>query len=192
MNKIIELESLCECGRGSAKITDTHIDIEITGIIGGMKVWLIGGEEAEKVGNVVNGHLSRDVDTTRHTGILVTQSGRQIFIGQYARAKNDEITNTYGEEYVEIGGVRLKKITGKSYGDFCDEIKYLLSHRKVYLNYKKYGHYCAIENQEWGALALKYEEGAENPLEHFGDMCICKNGYVMVCVDKKTKKIRKL
>ena len=96
------------------------------------------------------------------------------------------------QEFVEIDGIRLKKITDKSYGNFCDEIRYLLSNRGVYRNYKRYGYYCAAENQEWGALALKYEEDGENPLEHFGDMCIYKNGYVMVCVDKKTKKIRKL
>ena len=155
-------------------------------------MWLIGGEEAEKVGNIVNGHLSRDVDTRRHTGVLVTQSGRQLFIGQYGEKKEMQEVKLPIEEFVEIDGVRLKKITDKNYGNFCDEIKYLLSNRKVYRNYKKYGCYYAVENGEWGALALKCEENAENPLEQFGNMCICKNGYVMVCVDKKTKQIKKL
>ena len=192
MEKIIELESLCEVGKGNAKITDTHIDVEISGIIGGMKVWLIGGEEAEKVGNIVNGRLARDIDTTRHTGVLVTQSGRQLFIGQYGEKKEIKEVRPPVEEFIEIDGVRLKKIKDKNYGSFCDELKYLLSNRRVYQNYKKYGFYCAAENQEWGALALKYEENEENPLEYFGDMCICKDGYIMVCVDKRTKKIKKL
>lgn len=192
MQKNIELTSLCEIGRGTAKITNTHIDVEVSGIIGGMKVWLIGGEEAEKVGNIVNGRLSRDIDTTCHTGVLVTQSGRQLFIGQYGEKKGAGEVKLPIEEFVEIDGVRLKKITDKNYGNFCDELRYLLSNRKVYRNYKKYGYYCLAENGEWGALALKCEENAENPLGQFGDMCICKNGYVMVCVDKKTKKIRKI
>ena len=192
MEKNIELTSLCEMGKGNAKITDTHIEIKVSGIIGGMKVWLIGGDEAEKVGNIVNGHLSRDADTTRHTGVLVTQSGRQLFIGQYGEKKEINEVNLPTEEFIEIDGIKLKKMTDKNYGNFCDELKYLLSNRRVYQNYKKYGYYCAMENPEWGALALKYEENTENPLEYFGDMCICKNGYVMVCVDKKTKKIRKI
>lgn len=192
MEKIIELTSLCEMGKGTAKITDTNVKIEVSGIIGGMKVWLIGGEEAEKVGNIVNGRLSRDIDTSRHTGILVTQSGRQLFIGQYGEKNTTKETILPVEEFVEIDGIKLRKITDKSFGSFCDELKYILSNRKVYQNYKRYGYYCAAENPEWGALALKYEENGENPLGYFGDMCICKDGYVMVCVDKKTKKIRKM
>lgn len=192
MEKTIELTPLCGMGKGVARITDSNIRIDVNGIIGGMKVWLIGGEEAEKVGNIVNGKLSRDIDTTRHTGVLVTQSGRQLFIGNYGDEKTSGDFKIPSEEFVEIDGVKLKKIRDKNYGTFCEELRYILSNRRVYDNYKKYGYYCAAENGEWGALALKYEENAENPLEHFGDMCICKNGYVMVCVDKKTKKIRKL
>ena len=52
-----------------------------------MKVWLIGGEEAEKVGNIVNGKLEKKVDTTRHTGILIPQGGRKLFIGQYGEKR---------------------------------------------------------------------------------------------------------
>lgn len=191
MKKNIELTSLCEAGKGWAEIGDSYIKIDVSGINGGMKVWLIGGEEAEKVGNIVNGKLFREVDTTRHTGVLVTQSGRQLFICHYGENKEKE-EKLPVEEFVEINGIKLKKITDKNYGGFCDELKYLLSNRRVYQNYKRNGYYCVTENPEWGALALKCEGNAENPLEQFGDMCICKNGYVMVCVDKKTKKIRKL
>ena len=111
MEKIIELTPLAEIGKGHARITENRVEVEINGIIGGMKVWLVGGEEAEKVGNIVNGKLSREIDTTRHTGILITQSGRQIMVGKYV---DGEITpppetEKKADEFIELSGIRLKK-----------------------------------------------------------------------------------
>ena len=84
MEKIIELKPLCEMGKGIAKVTPDGVKIEVQGVIGSMKAWLVGGEEPEKIGNLVEGKLARSVDTTRHNGILITQNGRQIFMGAYA------------------------------------------------------------------------------------------------------------
>ncbi len=193
MKKVINLTPLAEIGSGKATITDDSVEIEISGIAGGMKVWMIGNEEAEKVGNIVNGHLQKSIDTTRHTGILVTQSGRQMMMGHYG--EKEEIkppVSLNEEEPIEAGGLRLKKITQRSYSSFGEEMRYLLSNRSVYENYKKHGYYYAAEDNRYGALALKYEEKEENPLKYFGDMCKIKDGHIIVCIDKQTKKIKRI
>ncbi len=190
MKKTIELTPLAEIGKGQAKITDRSLEVEIQGISGGMKVWLVGGEEAAKVGNIVEGRLLKAIDTTRHHGILVTQSGRQIMYGEYRESDKNDFSPE--ETALEFNNIRLKKITEKSYAKFSDEICYILSHRGVYRNFRKYGYYCAGESSDSSAVAFRLEDEEENPLERFKDMCMYKDGYVIVCVDKKTKKIKKL
>ncbi len=193
MEKIIKLTQLADIGNGSARITENSVDIEVNGISGGMKVWLVGGCEAEKVGNIVNGRLSKKIDTTNHTGILITQSGRQMMFGRYEETSNEMPMETMPEDnFMTIGGVKLKKITQRSYDSFSDEMRYLLSNRSVYENYKKHGYYCLSEDSRYGTLALKCEENEENPLAYFGDMCSIKDGYVIVCIDKETKKFKKV
>ena len=193
MEKIIELTPLADLGKCKAKVTDVSVEIETVGVNGGMKVWLVGGAEAEKVGNVVGGRLVKTIDTTRHNGILITQSGRQMFIGRYGEGESSAgIFPASADEFVEIGGIRLKKVVDKSFEGLCDELRYILSNRKVFRNYRKHGCYYVCENHDSGALAFRYEENDENPLAAFGDMCVLKNGYVMVCVDRKTKKFRKI
>jgi hypothetical protein len=71
-------------------------------------------------------------------------------------------------------------------------LKYILSNNSAYQSYKKHGHYWAGESESDGVLAFKYEENDENPFEKFGDMCLYKNGYVIVCVDKVTKSLKKI
>ena len=132
MEKIIELTPLCEVGKGSANVSDNFVKIEVHGIIGSMKAWLVGREEAEKIGNLVDGKLYRKVDTTRHNGILITQNGRQIFMGAYA----ESIVPTKKGENVPFPeeGIKWRKITEKSYAGLCEELRYILSHKNIYTN----------------------------------------------------------
>ena len=190
MEKIIELKPLCEIGRGTAKITPSSVKIDVFGIIGSMKAWLVGKEEAEKIGNLVEGKLSKNIDTSQHSGILITQNGRQILMGTYAENIKPEID--VSPLPLDGGAYSWKKITGKSYAGLCEELRYILSNRNVYQNYKRFGHYWAGENETCGALALRCEKEEENPFSAFSDMCEYKNGYVIVCVDKNTKKFRKI
>lgn len=191
MKKIIELTPLADMGKGQARVSTDSVEIEVHGIIGGMKAWLVGGEEAEKIGNLVEGKLNRRIDTTRHNGILITQSGRQIMMGAYA----ESIVPTPKEEEeipFDSKGIKWEKITQKSYAGLCEELRYVLSHKNVYRNYRQFGHYWAGENEICGALALRCDNESENPFLMFKDMCEYKNGYVILCVDKNTKKICKL
>ena len=192
MEKIIELKPLCDIGKGSARVTEKSVEIEVSGIIGGMKAWLVGREEAEKIGNLVEGKLKRSVDTTRHNGILITQCGRQIMMGAYAESIIQDVEKTVEEAPFETPGINWRKFTGKSYADLGEELRYMLSSKNVYHNFKEHGHYWAGENERYGALALKCEKSSPNPFYMFSEMCEYKNGYVIVCVDKETKKFCKL
>ena len=73
MNKrIIELKPLCEIGSATAQISDSSVEIQAKGINGALKAWLVGGE-AVSIGNLVEGKLRKEIDTTNHTGLLITQ-----------------------------------------------------------------------------------------------------------------------
>lgn len=184
VEKIIELVPLAEIGKGSARITDNSVEIEVNGISGGMKAWLIGGE-AVAIGNIVDGKLSKTVETGSHYGILITQSGRQMLIGRY---KDEAPVEEEIKERVpfDISGFEWKKITERSFHNLCDELRFLISNKKVYNSYKKYGHYYIGENDSSSAIAVAC--GGEDFT--WGDVRgISKNGYAIVCVDKKTKRI---
>ena len=192
MEKIIELTPLAEIGRGQAKVTDNNVEIEVKGIIGGLKAWLVGKEEAQKIGNLVDGKISKQINTSNHSGILITQSGRQLLMGKYEEGVSVIPVVEKEDVPCKKEGIKWKKITKKSYAELCDELRYMLSSKAVYQNYKKYGYYWAGESEDCGALALKCEEKVNNPFAAFSDMCLYENGYVIVCVDKKTKKIKRL
>ena len=89
MEKVIELIPLAEIGQGRAKIRDNSVEIEINGVSGGLKAWLIGGE-AVPIGNIVDGKLQKSISTKGHIGILITQSGRQMFIGKFEKENTPE------------------------------------------------------------------------------------------------------
>ena len=195
MEKIIELTPLAEIGKGSARVTDTSVEIQINGVCGGMKAWLIGGE-AESIGNLVDGKLQKNIDTKKHNAILITQTGRQMFIGKYAEDDENNLPSPdKAEEKMQevapfqIDGFNWKKVTEKSYKNLQEEIRYILSNKSVYDNFKRHGHYYVGESDGSSALGLLVNESEGNPLEFLSGEKLYKNGYVIVCVDKKTKKL---
>lgn len=183
MEKRIELIPLAEIGSGNAKITENSIQIEVSGINGGLKAWLIGGE-AVPIGNIVDGRLFKNISTKGHIGVLVTQSGRQMFIGKFekeGKIESDPIP-------FNASGFNWKKITEKSFTELSKEMRFILSNKSIYENYKKYGHYWVGDCVTGGALAFKCDE-EDDPLEFLGETKLKENGYVIVCVDKKTNKL---
>ena len=184
MEKIIELIPLAEIGNGRAKITENSVEIEVSGINGGLKAWLIGGE-AVTVGNIVDGRLYKRINTKGHIGILVTQSGRQMLIGKFEK---EDLPQTAETVPFNISGFSWKKITEKSFREVSREIRFIVSNKSVYDNFKKYGHYWVGEGETSGALALKYDEETD-PLGFLGEIKVKENGYVIVCIDKQTNKL---
>lgn len=201
MEKHIEMIPLAEIGHGRAKITEDSVEIEVGGISGGMKAWLIGGE-AVPIGNIVDGKLRRHIDTSGHNGVLVTQSGRQMLLGKFAEEKEEEKIeenpqeteeNTAEQEVepipFEMAGFDWRKLTQKSFSGISRELRFILSNKNVYDNYRKHGHFWVSDSESRGALALKCDEEETDPLEFLGKIKLRKNGYVIVCVDKKTNKL---
>ncbi len=191
MEKVIELTPLAEIGRGSARITDTSVEIQVNGVCGGMKAWLIGGE-AQSIGNLVDGKLQKSIDTKNHNAVLITQTGRQMFIGKYAdESEGIHETPVKTEEKIpfQINGFNWKKVTEKSYKNLQEEIRYILSNKSVYDNFKRHGHYFVGESNGSSALGLLVNESEDDPLRFLSGEKLYKNGYVIVCVDKKTKKL---
>ena len=181
MQKEIILTPLAEVGQGSAIITDTEVIIKTSGISGSLKAWLIGGE-SEPIGNIVDGKLHKTIDTKNHEGILITQSGRQMLIGHYKEnlKKNQEIP-------FENMGFQWRKITEKSFAGENANLRFLLSNKNIYKNYRRYHHYYVGDSEEGSAIALKYDE--ENPLAFLGETGLMKNGYAVICINKKTGKL---
>lgn len=187
MEKRIELIPLAEIGHGSARITENSVEIEINGISGGMKAWLIGGE-AVPIGNIVDGKLRKSINTKDHIGVLITQSGRQMLIGKFLDEEDmvEEVKETVP---FKVGNFNWRKITEKSFSEASRELRFILSNKTIYENYKKHGHYWIGEDNERGALALKCDESEADPLEFLGQIKVRKNGYVIVCVDKEKNKL---
>lgn len=184
MEKTVDLTPLAEIGRGRAYITDTLVEIETSGILGGMKAWLIGGE-AVPLGNLVDGKLRREIDTTQHNGILITQSGRQMLVGKYADYKEEILKEPMPKQ---IEGISWEKRTQPSFSALCRELRFILSNKYVYENYRKHRTYWVADNGTSVALALPVEDG-ETPLSFLGDVSRTEGGYSIICVDKETKKL---
>lgn len=190
MEKSIELTPLAEIGRGKAHVTDSLVEIETSGISGGLKAWLIGGE-AVPVGNIVDGKLRKEIDTTKHNGILITQSGRQMLIGRYGEESNDkeETLPLQKKLPLNIDGIRWEERTDPDFSVLCRELRFILSNKNVYENYKKHHRYWVGENDSSAALALPVEENGEEPLSFLGKIPKTENGYSVICVDKETKRL---
>ncbi len=183
MRKELIFKPLAEIGQGSAVVTDTEVLVRISGISGSLKAWLIG-DEAVAIGNIVDGKLQKSIDTTKHSGILITQSGRQMLVGYYGSEKPllEEIP-------FDTLGFAWKKVTEKSFAGANGYLRFILSNKSIYENYKKNHHYYIGENETGSAIALCYNDKEENPLGFLGKTRLVKNGYAVVCVDKKTGKL---
>lgn len=185
MEKHIELIPLAEIGQGRALIRENSVEIQVSGISGALKAWLIGGE-AVPVGNIVDGKLFKNISTKGHMGILITQSGRQMFIGKFEKENISEEPSESAP--FNISGFNWKKVTEKSFLGVSGEVRFILSNKAVYDNYKKYGHYWVGDCETSGALALRYDDESD-PLGFLGEIKLRENGYVIVCIDKKTNKL---
>ena len=175
--QIIKLKALAELGEGSAEITDESVSIFTSGINGALKAWLIGGESTP-IGNLVDGRIHREIDTTAHSGILITQCGRQMLIGRYKNA-SDSIPP------FAIDGFEWKKVESRKFDTESEKVKYILSNKTLFEFYKKYGHYYLGKGAEKYAIAFPCRNG-ENPFSFTGQHCITKNGYEILIVEEKT------
>lgn len=186
--KIINLQPLAEIGSGICRVADKSVEIEIKGINGALKAWLIGGE-AVPIGNIVDCKLKKEIDTTKNSGILITQSGRQMLIGSYSDKKFPPAPKEKEKLPFESYGFEWKKIDTKKFATNNMLLKYILSNKAVYESFKKYGHYFIGGSEGNLALAIPCGNEESNPLRFLGGMNKFSMGYRIVCVDEKTGKM---
>ena len=181
MEKTIQLAPLAEIGNGKAYITDDRVSIEVSGINGSMKAWLTGGE-AVPIGNIVSGKLVKNIDTQGHSGILITQSGRQLLYGKFEENNDDE-------EEAAPRSNNWKKITERKFPSLSAPVKYVLSNRSVYDNFKKNGYYLFRNEGDICYIAFLCESENENPFSTFEEHgVLCKN-YRIIGIDLKNNKL---
>ena len=186
--KIVNLQPLAEIGSGICRVTDKSVEIEIKGINGALKAWLIGGE-AVPIGNIVDSKLKKEIDTTKNSGILITQSGRQMLIGSYSDKKFPPVPKEKEKLPFESYGIEWKKIDTKKFATNNILLKYILSNKAVYESFKKYGHYFIGGSEGNLALAIPCGDEESNPLRFLGEMNKFSMGYRIVCIDERTGKL---
>ena len=180
MPKRIELLPKAEIGRGYAIVDDGKVEIHVSGIMGALKAWLVGGE-SRPIGNIVGGRLIREIDTAQHSGILITQSGKHMFYGSWEeeaaepREKSSEPKDASVEEqkqeeaaedqqseaeYGALPDMGWEKITGRAYPSTDEKVRFALSTRAFFEAFKKHGYYLFGKDGERFALAIKRLEDA--------------------------------
>ncbi len=181
MPKRIELEPLAEIGRAYAVIDGGRVEIRVSGVMGVLKAWLVGGENLP-LGNIVGGRLVREADTSAHSGVLITQSGKQMFYGGWtedAKAPAPEPLPTPAPEpapvpeparekaeadYAPLPDMGWEKITGLKYPTTDDRVRFALSTRAFFRAFKKHGFYLFGKDGGRFALAVKRaEDGSPFP-----------------------------
>lgn len=88
--KDVNLEPLSLMGTCRARVYDDGIAIKAYGIAGCLKAWLTSKNGTKEIGNLVNGSIQKEIDTSPYSGILITQSGRQMFYGKFRDEPDEE------------------------------------------------------------------------------------------------------
>ena len=184
-NQEIKLTPLLETGSGSAFVSENSVCIEVRGVNGGLKAWLVGGSEAFAIGNLVNGKLEKKIDTTKHRGILITQSGRQMFIANYANLPLEISEGPLKNDAPQIGeGFSWEKITSKKFNK-SRAVKYILSNKPVYDSFLRHGYYWLGKKGNVYLIAIPCGKNEENPLLFLKLPENIKNGFSYVFVDEE-------
>lgn len=177
MPKKIELTPKAEVGRGYVLIGEDEIEVRISGVMGALKVWLIGAEN-QPLGNIVGGRLIRKVETAPYHALLITQSGKQMFYCQWrdseeppiiAAPTSPEETALVEEtlpkpeqsEYSPLPDLGWERITARAYPSADERVRFALSTRAFFDAFKKHGYYLFGRDGESFALAVRHD--AEEP-----------------------------
>lgn len=182
MTKRIELLPKADIGRAYAIVEEGRVEIRVSGVMGALKAWLVGGE-SQPIGNIVGGRLVREVDTTNHSGILITQSGRQMFYGSWQSSTEQSSTEQSStaqssteqpeavqtpsagqqppsapepeKQYDPLPDFGWEKITGREFPSTDERVRFALSTRAFFEAFKKHGYYLFGRDGEKFALAVK-------------------------------------
>lgn len=188
MNKNeIELKALNSFGICKAYMNDNSITVKVYGVSGCLKVWLTGRETVE-LGNIVNGTLTKEIDTGDYEGILLTQSGRQMFYGKFPKK---EKCGQKGANFSPLpfdDGYTWQEITNRAFPSDNLSVRYILSHKCFYNAFLLHGRYYYGTKGDKRAVAIECNIKSEpHPFLHLSPYAIYKDGYMVVCADIKNK-----
>lgn len=153
MPEKIELIPKAEIGKGYALIDDDKIEIHVSGVMGVLKAWLLG-EENLPLGNIAQGTLLSRLNLAPYYGVLITQSGRQMFYAAWRSAD---------EEKSPLPPMHWEKITDSAFPTLASEVRLALSNRSFFKAFKKYGYYLFGRDGKHFALALKHSPADPSP-----------------------------
>ena len=139
----IELKSLNSFGIAKAYVDEKSVTVKVYGVSGCLKAWLTG-EKTVELGNLVNGSITKEIDTTPFDGILLTQSGRQMFYGKIRSTPKGQPSCEDLPKKGVMGfddGFTWKEITSKKFPSENLSVRYILSHKCFYNAFLLHGKY---------------------------------------------------
>ena len=185
MNKNeIELKALNSFGICKAYVEPNSVTIKVYGVSGCLKAWLTGKETVE-LGNLVNGTITREIDTQNYDGILLTQSGRQMFYGKFKSSKPQPVKDE--KSVLPFNdGFAWQEVTTKTFPSENLSIRYILSHKCFYNAFILHGKYYYGTCDNLMAVAIECDIKKEpHPFLHLSPYSVYKDGYMIIVTDGK-------
>ena len=190
----IELKSLNSFGIAKAYVDENSVSIRVYGVSGCLKAWLTG-EKTVELGNLVNGAIQKEIDTTPFDGILLTQSGRQMFYGKIPKSTpvvpvGSDPIGTDCEKKAPIfnfnDGYTWQEITGKAFPSDSLSVRYILSHKCFYDAFTLHGRYYYGTKDGKSAIAVECDiKNEPHPFLPLSAYSVFKDGYMIVVTDSK-------
>lgn len=199
----IELKALNSFGMGKAYVDENSVSIKVFGVSGCLKAWLTG-EKTVEIGNLVGGSLNKQIDTSPFDGILLTQSGRQMFYGKFRQTSphnlptgtdpNDENLpkssapiDTEKEPILNFNdGFNWVEITTREYPSENLSLRYILSHKCFYNAFMLHGKYYYGTKDNMMAVAIECDiKNEPHPFLNLSAYATYRDGYMIVATDGK-------
>lgn len=194
----IELKSLNSFGIAKAYVDEKSVSIRVYGVSGCLKAWLTGKKTVE-LGNLVNGSIKKEIDTTSFDGILLTQSGRQMFYGKFSPTGTDPIDANLSKGAASIGkasdeapifsfndGYTWQEISSKKFPSDNLSVRYILSHKCFYDAFMLHGRYYYGTKGDKIAIAIECDiKNEPHPFLNLSAYSAFRDGYMIVVTDGK-------
>ncbi len=183
MQKKLELEPLAEVGRCYAIYDDESVEIHVSGVLGVLKAWLIGKENLP-LGNVAGGRLIKKAPMGQYRGVLVTQSGRQMFYGEWEKSEEEAPSPKVEPKpnpFYPLPDYGWEKITAREFPSTNERVRFALSNDAFFSAFKKYGYYLFGRDGDRFALAVRHDSADASPFP-FTEKALSAGEYMYVVI----------
>lgn len=182
----IELKALNSFGIAKAYVDEKTVSVKVYGVSGCIKAWLTGKKTVE-LGNLVNGTITKSVDTTPFDGVLLTQSGRQMFYGKFRSSSASTAPIEKKEPIFNFNdGYLWQEVTSRNFPSDNLSVRYILSHKCFYNAFLLHGKYYYGTKDNLKAVAIECNIKQEpHPFLHLSPYATLRDGYMIVVTDGK-------